>query len=138
MTTDILKTTGGLAKWWKDTGLTDSCKSLDQKVKDEAYTEFRRFFYRLICLSSVRVVPDPFYTWTQIQGKDDHHMTAGHTEATTEEIAMATSSDVDMKTILKSSHSAFKTLFFNKDQQALLTTNKYPHAVFLCDFGAGK
>ena len=65
-------------------------------------------------------------------------MTAGHTEATADEIAMATSGDVDVETILKSSHSAFKTLFFNKDQQALLTTDKYPYAVFLCDFGAGK
>ena len=138
LTTDILKTPGGLAKWWNETGLADRCKTFGQKAKDEAYREFQRFFYRLICLSSVRVVPDPFHTWAQIQGRDDHHMTAGHTEATADEIAMATSGDVDVETILKSSHSAFKTLFFNKDQQALLTTDKYPYAVFLCDFGAGK
>ena len=133
-----MRTPGGLKKWWNQTGLADRCETFDQKAKDEAYREFQRFFYRLICLSSVRVVPDPFHTWAQIQGRDDHHMTAGHTEATGDEIAMAASGDVDVETILKSSHSAFKTLFFNKDQQALLTTDKYPYAVFLCDFGAGK
>ena len=110
----------------------------DQKAKDQAYKEFQQFFYRLVCLSSVRVVPDPFHTWAQIQGRNTHHMTAGHTEASADEIAMAKSGDVDVDTLLKSPHSAFKTLFFNKDQKALLTTDKYPYAVFLCDFGAGK
>ena len=91
----------------------------------------------MICLSSVRVVPDPFHTWLQIQGRDDHHMTAGHTEATADEITKVISGDVDIEKVLKSPHTAFKTLFFNKDQQPLLTTDTYPYAVFLCDFGAG-
>ena len=89
------------------------CKTLDQMAKDEAYIEFQQFFYRLICLSSVRVVPDPFHTWAQIQGRDDHHMTAGHTEATADEITMATSGDVDIEKLLRSPHTAFKTLFFS-------------------------
>ena len=138
LTTDILKTPDGLEKWWKETGLADRCNIFDQKVKDDAYTEFQRFFNRLVCLSSVRIVPDSFHTWVQIQGKDHHHMTAGHTDATADDIAMATSGDVDVDKLLRSSHNAFKTLFFNKDQQALLTTDKFPLAIFLCDFGAGK
>ena len=40
--------------------------------------------------------------------------------------------------ILKSSHTAFKVLYFNNDQQALLTTDNIMSAIFLCDFGAGK
>ena len=83
-------------------------------------------------------MPDPFHTWERIQGHNDHHMAAGHTDATVDEIAMAKSGDLDVDLVLRSTHSAFKTLFFNKGQQALLTKNKYPNAVFLCDFGAGK
>ena len=65
-------------------------------------------------------------------------MAAGHTKATVDEKTMAQSGDADIDVILKSAHSAFKTLFFNKDQRALLVDDKFPHAIFLCDFGAGK
>ena len=88
-------------------------------------------------MSSVRVVPDPFHTWAQIQGSNQHHMAAGYSKATKDIQNKAKLGDLDVGDILKSSHNAFKTLFFNKDQQALLTTDNFPHAVFLCDFGAG-
>ena len=138
LTSDILKAPGGLKKWWEETGLSDRSKTFDQKAKDEAYTEFQLFFNRLVCLSSIKIVPDPFQTWERIQGSNTHHMAAGHTRATEEEKNMAQSGDLDINAILKFSHNAFKTLFFNKDQQALLTTDTFPHVIFFCDFGAGK
>ena len=82
MTSEILKTPGGLDKWWEETGLADRAQKLEQKEKDTAYNEFQLMFNRLVCLSSVRVVPDPFQTWTQIQGNNPRHMSAGHTTAT--------------------------------------------------------
>ena len=138
MTPDILKTPGGLAKWWQGTGLSDRADKLDQKSKDEAYAEFQLFFNHLVCMSSVRVIPDPFHTWAQIQGTNKHHMSAGHTKATADMQSKAKSGNLDVEDILKSAHTAFKTLVFNKDQQALLTTDNFPHAVFICDFGAGR
>ena len=119
LTTDILKSPGALAKWWKDTGLSERCKMFDEKNKAEAYEEFQLFFNRLICMSSVRVVPDPFHTWAQIQGKNQHHMAAGHTKATADEKNKAKLGVTDIDALLESAHSAFKTLFFNKDQRAL-------------------
>merc|ERR1712198_643195 len=91
LTSDILKTPGGLEKWWKETGLADRAQNLDQNAKDAAYNEFQLMFNRLVCLSSVRVVPDPFHTWSKVQGKNEHHMAAGHTKATFDEKTMAQS-----------------------------------------------
>ena len=138
LTSDILKSPGGLAKWWKDTGLSERSKKFDSTTKNDAYAEFQLFFNRLVCMSSVRVVPDPFHTWAQIQGKNEHHMAAGHTKATADEKNMAQLGDVEIDVVLKSAHSAFKTLFFNKDQRALLIHDTFPHVIFFCDFGSGK
>ena len=138
LTSDILKTAGGLEKWWKETGLLDRAQKLNQKEKDYAYNEFQQFFHRLVCLSSVRVVPDPFYTWTQIQGSNPRHMSAGHTTATSTARAQNSSPNFHVKDILNRSHDAYKVLFFNKDQISLLSTDKLLHALFICDFGAGK
>ena len=98
LTPDILTTPGGLDKWWKETGLADRAINLDQKAKDDAYNEFQLMFNRLVCLSSVRIVPDP----------------------------------------LNHSHGAYKVVFLNRDQIALLASDKLLRVLFMCDFGAGK
>ena len=137
LTSDMLKVPGGLEKWWKETGLADRAQKLDQKAKDDAYNEFQLFFNRMVCLSSVRVVPDPFHTWTQIQGNNPHHMSAGHTRADQGALNQHSSGGVDVKDVLNRSHDAYKVLIFNKDQMALLTTDKIPFVFFMCDFGSG-
>ena len=137
LTTDILKTPGGLDKWWKETGLSDRMHLFDQKSKDEAYNEFQLFFNRVVCMSSVRVVADPFHTWAQVQGNKPHHMGAGHTEASQAIAKNAASGGLDFEDVLKATHHAYKTLFFTKGQMALLTTDNFPSVLFLCDFGAG-
>ena len=133
LTSTILNTPGGLTKWWNETGLPNRTHVLDQHTNDLAYAEFQKFFFRLVCLSSVRVVPDPFHTWTQVQGYNYHHMAAGYTKA-----SQGPQSYEDFGDIIKEPHHAYKTLFFNKDQMALLITKKFPFAVFMCDFGSGK
>ena len=137
LTSDIVQIPGGLEMWWKNTGLSNRSNLLDKKSKDEAYKEFQLFFNRVVCMSSVRVVADPFHTWAQVQGSNPHHMSAGHTEAPQCVIKNAASDNLDFEDILKSSHHAYKTLFFTKDQMALLTTDNFPSVIFLCDFGAG-
>ena len=137
LTSDILKTSGGLNEWWKKTGLADRAKIFDQKENDDAYAEFQLFFNRLVCLSSVRIVPDPFHTWSQIQGDNPYHMSAGHTRANQGVQNKHSSGDVDVRDMLNRSHDAFKVLFFNKDQMALLIADRLFHALFMCDFGAG-
>ena len=109
----------------------------DQKSKDEAYNQFQLFFNRVVCMSSVRVVADPFHTWAQVQGNKQHHMGAGHTEASQTIAKDAVSGGLDFEDVLKAAHHAYKTLFFAKDQMALLTTDVFPSVLFLCDFGAG-
>ena len=79
-----------------------------------------------------------FHNWNQICETKLTSPTSRWKVATADEKNMALSGDVEIDSILKSAHSAFKTLFFNKDQRALLIHNMIPHAVFLCDFGAGK
>ena len=137
LTTDILKTPGGLDKWWKETGLSDRAYMFDKKSKDEAYKEFQLFFNRLVCMSSVRVVPDPFCTWHKVQGNKLHHMGAGHTTASKDTQEKASLDCLKFEEMLKEAHHAYKTLFFTKEQMALLTSDKFPSAIFLCDFGAG-
>ena len=92
----------------------------------------------MVCLSSVRIVPDPFHTWTQIQGDNPRHMAAGHTTADPVATAQCSLAKVDIKDVLNRSHDAYKVLFFNKDQMSLLTTDLIPHVIFMSDFGAGK
>ena len=138
LTTELLKTPGGLETWWQETGLSNRGKMLNQQLKEIAYSEFQLFFFRLVCLSSVRLVPDPFHTWTQIQGKNPHHMAAGFTKVELKTTDHSTLGANNVAMILKEAHHAYKMLFFNKDQMALLTTNEFPSALFLCDFGAGK
>ena len=137
LTSEILETAGGLDKWWKNTGLATREKKFDAKSKAEAYNEFQHFFYRLVCLSSVRVVPAPFHTWSQVQGHNPYHMSAGHTKATPDAQTQYSSSSTDVKSVLHRPHDAYKVLFFNKDQYCLLANDKLYHAVFMCDFGAG-
>ena len=137
LTSDIVRTTGRLEKWWKESGLSNRDTLFDQKVKDEAYREFQLFFNRVVCMSSVRVVSDPFHTWVQVQGNTQHHMGAGHTQASRAVGTNAASGGLDFEYVLKASHHAYKTLFFSKDQMAILTTNHFPSVIFLCDFGAG-
>ena len=137
LTSGILKTPGGLDKWWKETGLSNRTQNLDQKAKDAAYNEFQLIFNRLVCLSSIRVVPDPFHTWKQIQGNNPHHMSAGHTIASSDAQAQYSSGNVDVKDVLNCSHDAYKVLFFNRDQTSLLAADNFFHVLFMCDFGAG-
>jgi len=150
LTSEIINTPGALQKWWKDTGLSDRDKTFHkikkgkkaknalQKIKDKAYNEFQMFFYRLVCLSSVRVVPDPFYTWKQIQGNNPHHISGGHTKDTSNAQTQNTAGSMDVKDVLHRSHDAYKVLFFNKDQNALLVAENLSHVLFMCDFGSGK
>ena len=129
---------GGLEKWWKDTGLANRGGKFDKKEKTKAYNEFQLLFYRLVCLSSVRLVPDPFHTWAQIQGNNPRHMAAGHTTADPAVRAQCSLANVDIKDILYRSHDAYKVLFFNKDQMSLLASDSLLQVLFMCDFGSGK
>ena len=138
LTTDILETPGGLKKWWEETGLSKRAAMFDQKSKDATYNEFQLFFNRLICMSSVKITPDPFHSWTQVQGNTPYHMSAGLTSAEQAMRSKAKSEGLDVEDALKAAHHAYKVLFFNKDQMAILTTDNAPHAIFMCDFGAGK
>ena len=137
LTSDILKTQVGLDKWWKENGLADRARHFSTKEKAYGYNEFQLFFNRLVCLSSVRVIPDPFHTWTQVQGDNPHHMSAGHTKAPLNAQAQYASGFDGIKDVLNHSHNAFKVAFFNKDQISLLTSDKLFDVIFMCDFGAG-
>ena len=96
------------------------------------------FFNRLVCMSSVRVVADPLHTWAKVQGSNQYHMGAGHTESSQSLAKKAASDGLDFEDVLAASHHAYKTIFFTKDQMGLLTTDNFPSVIFLCDFGAGK
>ena len=137
LTTDLLKTCGGLDEWWKQTGLADSTENTIKETKDEAYNAFQLFFNRVVCMSSVKVLPDKFHTWEQVQGKNHHSIAAGLTKVKEEHDSNDISEGFDVGHALKSAHHAYKVLFLNKDQMALLTTSTVPSAVFICDFGAG-
>ena len=133
-----MKAPGGMSNWWKETGLSTRASMFDETSKDQSYAEFQRFFNRVVCMSSVKVIPDPFQTWAKVQGHTQHHMAAGHTKASQDIKDKATLDDIEFSDILKATHHAYKTLFFTKDQMAILTTDNFPSAMFLCDFGAGK
>ena len=138
LTTEIVKNPGELGQWWKETGLSERSALFGRNSRKRAYREFQHFFNRVVCMSAVRVVPDPFHTWAQVQGnKQQLHMAAGHTQATLGVYTKAVSDDLDVEEVLKAAHSAYKILFFNKDQMALLTTGNFPSLIFMCDFGAG-
>jgi hypothetical protein len=122
---------GGMKKWWKNTGL-DMIKELDERSKKEAYGEFLMFFNRLVILSAVKVVPDPYHSWEQIQGHNSRHMAAGHTAST----SRSTSGRLNVNDLLNRPHDAYKVISFNKDQENLLS-NDIPSVVFWNDFGAG-
>ena len=138
LTTDILKTLGGLKKWWEETGISKRASLFDQGSKDSSYNQFQLFFNRLICMSSVKVVTDAFNTWNQVQGKTPYHMSAGLTNTEQATRDKAASEGLDVEDALKATHHAYKILFFSKDQMAILTADCAPHAIFMCDFGAGK
>ena len=125
-------------RWWTESGLSERETQFDQKSKDESYGEFQRFFNRLVCMSSVKVVPDPFNTWEKVQGRDDHQMSAGYTKTQSDGVVHCSFDEGDIDDILKAPHHAFKTLFFNREQMSLLMTNDFPFAIFMCDFGSGK
>ena len=138
LTTNILKTPGGLKRWWDETGLSKRANMFDKKSKDASYNEFQLFFNRLICMSSVKVVPDQFHSWTQVQGNAPYHMSAGLTNTGHGIREKVASEGLDFEEALKAPHHAYKILFFNKDQMAILTTDTVPHIIFMNDFGAGK
>ena len=129
---DMINQPGGMEKWWRESGL-DKIEVLDEKTKKEAYAEFLKFFNRLVNLSAVRVVPDPFHTWDQILGNNPRHMAAGYTSAT----PPSKPGRLNVDEILNRPHDAYKIISFNKDQENLLS-HDIPSAIFLNDFGAGK
>ena len=81
----------------------------------------------------MRVHPDPFQTWTQIQGNNPRHASAGYTSAA----SPSTSGQLTAEELLQRPHDAYKVLCLNEDQEALLS-NDIPFLIFLNDFGAGK
>ena len=132
ITTDTINQPGGIEKWWENTGL-GKIEELDAKSKQEAYNDFLRYFNRLVNLSAVRVLPDPFRSWEQIQGQNPRHMASGYTIAT----PLSTSGLLSVKNLLNRPHDAYKVISFNKDQETLLS-NDIPFVVFYNDFGAGE
>ena len=78
----------------------------------------------------VRVVPDPFHSWEQIQGHNPRHMAAGYTPP-------STSDQLDVEGILNRPHDAYKVISLSKGQENLLSYG-VPSVVFWNDFGAGK
>ena len=132
LTTDMLKSPGGMANFWQRTGLFTAAQNLNQTTKDQSYHEFQLFFNRLVNLRSVKVITDPFRTWAQIQGNNPRHISAGHTKTN------GASKEIGIEEVLKNPHDAYKVLYFNKDQQALLTTDLFLSVLFFCDFGSGR
>jgi hypothetical protein len=132
ITTDMINQPGGMEKFWKNSGL-DKIQELTGKAKQEAHSEFLRFFNRLVSLSAVRVLPDPFGAWEQIQGQNPHHMAAGYTSSP----PPSTSGPLDVEEMLNRPHGAYKVISLNEGQENLLC-HDIPSAVFWNDFGAGK
>ena len=132
ITTDMINQPGGMERWWRNSGL-DKIEVLDAKSKKEAYAEFLMFFNRLVNLSLVRVVPDPFLSWEQIQGQNPRHMAAGYTSST----PPSTLGRLTVDDLINRPHDAYKVIAFNKDQENLLSNN-IPSTIFWNDFGAGK
>ena len=131
LTTDMLQEPGGLKEWWMKTGLLEGLENINQTALDESNLAFQLFFNRLVNLSAVRLVPDPHHSWLQVQGDNPRHMGAGYTKTP---IQGATGVD----DALKSSHNAYKILYFNKDQHELLINREMYNVLFFCDFGSGK
>ena len=119
-------------KWWKRTGL-DRIPELDARTKRKAYQEFLMFYNRMINLSKVRVIPDTFNTWKQIQGQNTHHMAAGHTKASSPSAPLRE----NFKELSLRPHDAYKVIALNDDQESLLLED-IQYAVFFNDFGSGK
>ena len=90
------------------------------------------FFNRLVNLSAVRVIPDPFHSWEQIQGHNPRHMSAGYTSST----PTSTPGLLNISDLLNRPHDAYKVISLNKGQENLLS-NDIPFVVFWNDFGAG-
>ena len=67
ITSDMIKEPGGITKWWNSLGL-DKRKILNSNTRKKFYNEYLRFFNRIVNLSAVRLHPDPFQNWQQIQG----------------------------------------------------------------------
>ena len=88
------------------------------------------FFNRLINLSAVRVCPDPFRSWEQIQGANPRHMAAGHTPAKPP--------PTSAEDLLNRPHDAYKVISLNKEQDYFLSSDFFPFVVFINDFGSGK
>ena len=129
---DMIQDPREMLKWWKNTGL-DGIQDIDGKTKQQSYDEFLKFFNRLVNLSSVRVRPEPSQAWSQIQGNNPRHISAGYTSAA----PSATSGQLDIENIQQRPHDAYKVLCLNEDQEALLS-NDIPLLVFVNDFGSGK
>ena len=132
ITTDMLKEPGGMLRWWHGTGL-ERIGELDSRTKQKSYKEFLMFYNRIVNLSKVRVLPDVFKSWEQIQGDNLRHMAAGYTEA----FKSSTPGYKDVEDILQRPHDAYKVIAFNDDQESLLFED-IQFALFLNDFGAGE
>ena len=134
ITEDIIKTPGGLQKWWEKTGILEQLGKIDEKMKREGYEEYLILFNRYINLSRIGLqkVTLPS-TWEHIQGSNAPYISAGYTSAP----AGSSSNDLlGFKNAKTRPTDAFKVLCFEPDQQEILTT-VIPRIVFLCDFGSG-
>ena len=127
----MIKQPNGMLKWWQGTGL-DQIGEMDPRMKQKSYEEFLMFYNRIVNLSKVRVIPEAFKTWGQIQGENERHMAAGFTEA----LQPSARGHEDVADILQRPHDAYKCIAFNDDQESLLFED-IPFALFFNDFGAG-
>ena len=139
LTPEIVNSPKRMTTWWQETGLADRSPSFDPASKDEGYRQFQLLFNRIVCMLSVKIVLDACRTWEQVQGRGAQlQMSAGRTETPQDIKTKAAIDDLDFdEDILKAPHHAYKILFLNKDQMALLTSDAYPCLIFMNDFGAG-
>ena len=132
---DILTKPGGIEQWFENTGIREYVGKVDQQMKDQAFEDVLVLFNRLVNLSCIgtqkTVLPK---SWKQIQGSNHHYISAGYTGAPVGGNAV----DLDFEDVLNLPHTALKVLYFNKDQNLLLTTDDILRVIFLCDYGAGK
>ena len=87
----------------------------------------------MVNLSKIRIIPDTFRTWEQIQGMNTRFMTAGYTESS----SIPPRDHKDVRDLIRRPHDAYKIIALNDDQESLLFEN-IRRAVFFNDFGAGK
>ena len=124
-----------MQKWWEESGLLDAIVKMDQQQMQQGYEDFLILFNRYVNLSSIGLQKVPSSTaWTQIEGRGSPYISAGYTSApqgcTPDEL-------LEFDDVQTRPHDAFKVLFYNPDQELLLTSDSLYRIVFLCDYGAG-